>query len=180
MKPLIFICGLCIGGGIGAFGAYRYLKKKMDKELEEKLNEETTKLFDLYEEKLMESNDDLDDEPTDQELAAKLNADKPDLSSYKSLADHYNYSDSEEQQPYVVDEEEYMEDSGQNVVLLTYYKKDDMYIEDVSEQPFNTDKFGDLTFNDIFDDPTEGDIAYVRDAANRIDYEITYTNESLE
>lgn len=183
-NKLVFIGGLIAGSGIGAAATYIFMNKR----LVEQVEKEKAALEELYgaiEEVSQEELKNLEFEEDDIKAKAEANNQKPDIMEYKNRVKHFNYSTNtpvEAEKPRIIDEEEYLEEQNRNVVLCTYFAGDGVFVEDVSEKQINMRKtFGIASVGELFDNTVqEGDLAYVRDDAKRIDYEITYTKDAFE
>lgn len=183
-NKLVFIGGLIAGSGIGAAVTYIFMNKR----LVEQVEKEKAALEELYgaiEEVSQEELKNLEFEEDDIKAKAEANNQKPDIMEYKNRVKHFNYSTNtpvEAEKPRIIDEEEYLEEQNRNVVLCTYFAGDGVFVEDVSEKQINMRKtFGVASVGELFDNTVqEGDLAYVRDDAKRIDYEITYTKDAFE
>lgn len=183
-NKLVFIGGLIAGSGIGAAATYIFMNKR----LVEQVEKEKAALEELYgaiEEVSQEELKNLEFEEDDIKAKAEANNQKPDIMEYKNRVKHFNYSTNtpvEAEKPRIIDEEEYLEEQNRNVVLCTYFAGDGVFVEDVSEKQINMRKtFGIASVGELFDKTVqEGDLAYVRDDAKRIDYEITYTKDAFE
>jgi hypothetical protein len=183
-NKLVFIGGLIAGSGIGAAVTYIFMNKR----LVEQVEKEKAALEELYgaiEEVSQEELKNLEFEEDDIKAKAEANNQKPDIMEYKNRVKHYNYSTNtpvEAEKPRIIDEEEYLEEQNRNVILCTYFAGDGVFVEDVTEKQINMRKtFGIASVGELFDKTVqEGDLAYVRDDAKRIDYEITYTKDAFE
>lgn len=183
-NKLVFIGGLIAGSGIGAAVTYIFMNKR----LVEQVEKEKAALEELYgaiEEVSQEELKNLEFEEDDIKAKAEANNQKPDIMEYKNRVKHFNYSTNtpvEAEKPRIIDEEEYLEEQNRNVILCTYFAGDGVFVEDVTEKQINMRKtFGIASVGELFDKTVqEGDLAYVRDDAKRIDYEITYTKDAFE
>ena len=187
-NKIAFIGGLVAGSGIGVAATYIFMNKR----LVEQVEKEKAALEELYGAIQEVTADELNNlefeespESQDSKAKAEVNNQKPDIMEYKNRVKHYNYSTNtpeEAEKPRVIDEEEYLEQQNTNVILCTYFAGDGTFVEDVTERQINMRKtFGIASVGELFDKTAqEGDLAYVRDDAKRIDYEITYTKDSFK
>lgn len=177
-SKMIFLSGFVMGLASGSFGAWYYAKKYYERIAQEEIDS-VKEAFATKEERESEKTDDISEnneaavktdevKPNIVDYAAKLH--KEGYTNYSSVTESREDEEMNEDKPYVIPPESFMENDEYEHTSLTYYAdgvltdENDEVIDDVDavvgEDALN--HFGEY----------EDDSVYVRDDVLKIEYEI--------
>ncbi|MBP5594218.1 MAG: hypothetical protein J6Y02_02460 [Pseudobutyrivibrio sp.] len=199
-KGLIFGLGTALGGGLGTLGTMIVLKRKLNREKEQEIEE----LRAYYKKKMREldaksaekkpvskkneENVEEKEEKSKENLTQKVGLaerntadlgrqkvhnEHVDYTKYSKIAENYTGEEAKNlfQYPHEITEDEFDNEGGYKKVILTYYECDDI-IADVNDQQseYTVEDFGYENMNDF---GFEG-IKYLRNDKKEEDYKIIY------
>ena len=199
-KGLIFGCGMLLGGGLGSVGTLIVLKRKLNREKEQEIEElrayykkkmreldaksgEKKPVKNENEEKMVE-NDTKNSENLVKKVGLaerntadlgrqKVHNEHVDYTKFNKISENYTGTEARDlfQYPHEITEDEFDHEEGYKKVILTYYECDDI-IADVNDRQseYTVEDFGYENMNDF---GFEG-IKYLRNNKREEDYKIIY------
>ena len=196
-NALIFGIGAVVGGGIGAGTTILVLKRKLNKQKDEEIEEVRAYYKDkckTCEHKKSEKEENIDnfkeveDDSYNEKLSQKVGlaerntADvgrksvipsNTDYTKFQKISENYTGKSAKElfTYPHEIDEDDFDGDDSYKKVILTYYESD-VLLADVDDRPseYNVEDFGYENFNSFGSD----NIKYLRNEKSGTDFKIIY------